>query len=163
MSQATHDPLIDPLTGVGSNQKLETEAARWSERGPFSVLYTDVVRIRLLMDVYGYRLGDALLVALARLLERHAENGQVFRVGGDGFMVLLRCELDEAVQIAERIAAEASRTPFASDGSKRDGFGVNIVVAHVPTHGETWKDMRWKPGGAMIHLKLETKGRVRVV
>ena len=64
--------------------------ARTRERGVHAFV-VDLDNFKPINDVYGHRLGDEVLKAVARRLTRLAEGGAVARLGGDEFGVIVCC------------------------------------------------------------------------
>ncbi|KUJ72574.1 hypothetical protein AVO41_01845 [Thiomicrospira sp. WB1] len=90
--QAAH---FDALTGVGNRRKMldelveELKQARESG-SPFTIFLMDLNQFKPINDQYGHDVGDAALVHFATLLKTHfSERGQLFRMGGDEFLLVL--------------------------------------------------------------------------
>ena len=79
-----------------------------------SVLFIDLDRFKLVNDSLGHRVGDLLLIEIARRLESCVAPGDVLaRVGGDEFAVFIQSQegVDAAVGTANRIGVAMGR-PF---------------------------------------------------
>jgi len=60
------------------------------EQYPISLLVIDVDYLKLLNDAFGHKIGDKALLTVAEVVrEQLADAGQVFRYGGDEFVVVL--------------------------------------------------------------------------
>lgn len=83
--------LRDPLTGLGNRVSLIEELENLGERlreATFAVL--DIDRFKAIHASLGDEGGDGVLLEIAgRLSQRYGATGQIFRIGGDGFGVLL--------------------------------------------------------------------------
>jgi diguanylate cyclase (GGDEF)-like protein len=81
---------------------------------PACLLAIDLDRFKLVNDRYGHAAGDAALVHLARLLERHLRPGDIIgRLGGDEFMVLLPgAGADSADLVVRRLHAALRAAPL---------------------------------------------------
>lgn len=100
----------DPLTGVGNRREFNiavTVALEKAQRclRSASLLTIDVDHFKLVNDKYGHNGGDqALKFLVYRIQEVLPQDGQIFRIGGEEFYVLLPvCDLSEARVIAERV------------------------------------------------------------
>jgi diguanylate cyclase (GGDEF)-like protein/PAS domain S-box-containing protein len=122
-AQLLHDAFHDRLTQL-PNRALFLDrlnhrllVAQRGEARPFSVLYLDLDRFKVVNDSLGHTVGDHLLVALARRLRSTLRPGDtVARLGGDEFTLLLDgADLDEARGVAERIHGALER-PFEVGG-----------------------------------------------
>ncbi len=122
--QLVHDALHDALTGL-PNRTLFMErvehALKHAKRHKdylFAVLFIDLDRFKIVNDSLGHSVGDRLLIAIARLLERCLRtNDTVARLGGDEFTVFLDNiqDITDATRIAERLQAELM-SPFNLEG-----------------------------------------------
>ena len=84
----------------------------------FAVLFLDLDRFKLVNDSLGHNIGDELLRAVARRLEKCLRpQDTVARLGGDEFTMFLEDIKDEtdATRVAERVHKEL-RNPFQVDG-----------------------------------------------
>jgi diguanylate cyclase (GGDEF)-like protein len=78
--------IHDPLTGLYNRRVLEMDLGPWEV-----CLFIDLDRFKLINDQRGHILGDQLLVAVATVLQNHAQtySGIAVRNGGDEFLLLL--------------------------------------------------------------------------
>jgi len=113
--QLRYSASHDALTGLVNRALLmEQLQALLRRRGnsPFAVLFVDLDRFKTINDSFGHRLGDRLLVAVARCLEDvRRPSDTVSRLGGDEFALLLDSPdaPQRAVSVAER-ALQAIRS-----------------------------------------------------
>jgi diguanylate cyclase (GGDEF)-like protein len=103
------DPLTGLLTGAAIRERLSQAwaAALYDGRGPVSVILLDVDRFKDWNDGHGLSAGDDLLARVAAELTANLPAaGDLGRVGGDGFLVVLPdTDGDEALTQAERLRA----------------------------------------------------------
>ncbi|MCP1197810.1 bifunctional diguanylate cyclase/phosphodiesterase [Notoacmeibacter sp. MSK16QG-6] len=86
--------IRDSLTGVlnrkGFYEKLSEEQSQ-PDRGHYIAVLVDIDYFKAVNDSYGHSVGDALLVQIARRLERIEHEGlTVARLAGDEFAILAR-------------------------------------------------------------------------
>ena len=87
----------DPLTGLGTRQGLRTRINRatfgssWNDRSVYRerFLCIDLDFFKKYLDVHGLSAGDVVLRRLAELLAGHFGRSNVYRFGGDEFLVVL--------------------------------------------------------------------------
>ena len=86
----------DQLTGLNNRYHLETRLreaiaeARTTGQSGF-VLFIDMDDFKIINDAYGHDYGDAILREVAAFLKDHFGDGNdIFRFGGDEFVILLR-------------------------------------------------------------------------
>ena len=100
----------------GLGRRLDEFKQNRSRR--FAALYLDLDRFKVVNDSLGHLIGDQLLTAVSRRLEKCLREGDALaRLGGDEFAILLNgLESDgQANAIAFRIQ-EALSTPFSIGG-----------------------------------------------
>jgi diguanylate cyclase (GGDEF)-like protein len=117
--------MTDPLTGLGNRRLMMAELERESLDGePHVVALFDLNGFKNYNDSFGHPAGDELLhrlgVALAAAVDGH---GEVYRMGGDEFCVLLRAARRDAHPVLA-----AARRALSEAG---EGFDVTTAYGHV--------------------------------
>lgn len=125
----------DPLTGLLNRRGLEQAVGTMGiGRGPFVAMLIDLDGFKSVNDTYGHRVGDDLLVKIARRIGAEAPAGSTLaRVGGDEFALMLAPRSTSAGPevLATRIIASISR-PYAGINSIQVGASIGIYVAQEP-------------------------------
>jgi diguanylate cyclase (GGDEF)-like protein len=127
--------LVDGLTGLANRRECEgalgRELARARREGaPLAVVMADLDDFKLVNDVHGHPVGDAVLREFAAVARDTVRESDVAgRWGGEEFMLLLPgTQLEGAVQLADRVRTNLQRrTILAPDGRRLDvtaSFGV---------------------------------------
>ncbi len=100
----------DGLTGLKNHrafqERLAEEVSRSARYGtPLSLILLDVDRFKHYNDAHGHPAGDAVLMAVASILQQSArETDLVARYGGEEFVLILpQTDLDGASAFAERL------------------------------------------------------------
>jgi two-component system cell cycle response regulator len=100
----------DHLTGLGNQGRMQVDlAARClrAEEEPLTLLLLDLNGFKRYNDTFGHPAGDAILERMGAQLKRAmGAEGDAYRIGGDEFAVLTRCEDGRRADVAKR-AAEA--------------------------------------------------------
>ncbi|MEO5335879.1 MAG: GGDEF domain-containing protein [Magnetospirillum sp. WYHS-4] len=109
----------DPLTGLPNRRwmwdKLRAEANRAQRGSPaFTLLMGDVDGFKRLNDTWGHDVGDAALVAVARVLSGNLRDyDSVARWGGEEFLILLpETDLDHGLVAAEKLRGNVENLGF---------------------------------------------------
>lgn len=127
-----HRALHDPLTGLPNRSLLIDrmehelyEARRYGEA--FGVLSIDLDGFKLVNDIKGHDVGDAVLRAVAReLLPTLRAGDTLARMGGDEFVLLCpNTRVSSEEQIRERIAVAIDRVTSAL-GLDPARFGASV-------------------------------------
>lgn len=85
----------DALTGLHNRRAFDADLLSFAEQAqqhgrPLGVISLDLDGLKHVNDSGGHASGDALLASVARNLQRHfGPSGQVYRMGGDEYAVLL--------------------------------------------------------------------------
>ena len=90
-ARADVDPLTDILNRRGFQRELKRSLAYVKRYGPSAaLLYLDLDGFKAINDRHGHAAGDAVLKAVAMVINRHVRASDlVARLGGDEFAVLL--------------------------------------------------------------------------
>lgn len=175
--QLIHDALHDTLTGLANRglfvEHLQRAIAR-SKRGEdlFAVLFLDFDRFKVVNDSLGHMVGDQLLIAVSRRLEKILRPGDLFaRLGGDEFGILLEdiTSPNEAKRVSERIQ-ESLKHPFHLDGHEiftSVSIGIAFNTERYNKAGDLLRDAdtamyRAKALGKARHVVFDQRMRERV-
>ena len=116
--------LSDPLTGLANRRAFFTSidrvvAGALRHDTPVSLLMLDIDHFKEVNDSHGHDAGDAVLVALSRLLQRSVRQSDlVARFGGEEFAILLpNAPGDGAFQLAERLRCAVRDLSIPQDGA----------------------------------------------
>jgi diguanylate cyclase (GGDEF)-like protein len=127
----------DPLTGCRNRRFFdeiighEMQQHRRYQR-PLSLLFVDVNRFKIINDTLGHQVGDRVLHRVAAFLMGHVRGAdQVFRWGGDEFLILMSCREEEAQRKGEELQDAFVASPDAA--ALPPGVGLSVGCAEVPT------------------------------
>ena len=104
---------IDSLTGLLNRQSYYQ--ALNDEKNKISyVVSVDMNNLKEINDNYGHAAGDEALIVITEVLKAHVgNNGTVYRVGGDEFMILfIGVNEEDVVTRIEKMKDELSKTRF---------------------------------------------------
>lgn len=167
-AQLTEQANRDPLTGLFNRRYLDAtmqrEIARCRREAlPLSLMLIDIDHFKQVNDRHGHQAGDAVLVALADLLQEGTRAGDVVcRYGGEEFLVLLPGMPLEAAQeraVAYRRALEAR--PVRSDDQVLP-VRLSIGIAAFPQHAQQAQDLIVAADQALYAAKSGGRDQVAV-
>jgi len=114
--------LTDPLTRLRNRRYLEQTiggdlevAARGGTDRDLIILMADLDHFKSVNDQYGHAAGDAVLAALARLLQQtFRTSDSIVRWGGEEFLIVVRfADRAYAAELAEKLRMAVAAHPFA--------------------------------------------------
>jgi diguanylate cyclase (GGDEF)-like protein/PAS domain S-box-containing protein len=163
--RASHLAHFDSLTGLANrlqmSQTLEKILSnQQEERRACAIFLLDLDRFKQVNDTLGHPAGDALLKQVsARLKNAVEDSGQVGRLGGDEFQVVLagRRAPRDLVDLAQRIIDMLSQ-PYQIEGH-RVVIGASIGIALCPDNGVSSEDLIRNADLALYAAKDGGRGR----
>ena len=153
--------ITDTLTGCHNRRFFHEVIGRELQRHrrydiPLALLFVDIDKFKMVNDTLGHDAGDRLLEYVAMFLKRHVrEADYLFRWGGDEFLVLLSCGVEEArekgaaLSRAFRAALQASALPT--------GVGLSVGCSEVVAHTDDIMTRIQEADEAMYRNKQGTK------
>ena len=164
LDQARHDDLTGLPNRAHLLEKLDAAISHMHEPGsiPFTVLFMDLDRFKLVNDRAGHAAGDDMLVETGRRVRRAlSANDTVARLGGDEFAVLLEnvATVEAAESVAARLLRELSRPVWIAGRELFPSASIGISV---------WQP-RYRYGEEMIRdadaamYRAKERGRARSV
>lgn len=164
-----HDALHDALTGLPNRALLHERLARAMARAERSdkvncaLLFVDMDGFKLVNDSLGHATGDAVLVELARRLQRATRNTDTAaRLGGDEFTVLVEPAVDHAtvLRVAERVQRELAQPIVVGDQEIVMTASIGVALA-----GGSYKrpsELLRHADIAMYRAKAQGRGRLEL-
>jgi diguanylate cyclase (GGDEF)-like protein len=149
----------DPLTKLcNSRSFFETVQVSLRNSSPsdrHSLVYIDVDNFKKVNDTSGHESGDAVLRAIALLLEEGTgDRGVVARLGGDEFAIALAGQSVEAVDaLARRLVEETKAIGLEHPGS---GLSLSMGIVHAMGPCEL-EDLLHRADAAMYESKRARK------
>lgn len=159
----------DPLTGLPNraalNEALGAHCAALSAKGlhrqeSFAVLSIDLDGFKAVNDQHGHAMGDSLLILVADRLQKGIRpRDQVFRPGGDEFVVVMpEASFEEADYVARRLIEKLS-LPFQLRSGDLAEVGTSVGSAFAPQDGVTPDALLAHSDHALYVVKRSGKGR----
>ncbi len=149
----------DPLTGVGNWTAYdEAVEALWAAGKPFAASFVDLDNLKQCNDLFGYVDGDRYIASTCQRLRRMLAPGEsLFRIGGDGFVILSESSSEQ--QLSDRL--EQCRADLIAESSRvgsRAVFSFSYGCRHVdPTAGSTRHEVSREIDRALTCYKIANK------
>ena len=164
--QLRHEARHDTLTGLSNrsdfNRCLERsfQQFKYDADAAFAVLFLDFDRFKFVNDSLGHKIGDLLLINIARRLQACVRQGDlVARLGGDEFTILLEDvkEATYATRMADRILKRL-QSPFNLEGHQVS-ITASIGIVLSGTEHEAAEDILRDADITMYSAKAAGKNR----
>ena len=134
---------VDDLTSLSSRSFFRRAAARRLELSknndlPLTCAILDVDDFKPYNDRYGHEAGDKVLRCIGRVLRESARaDDLVARYGGEEFALLMSSEVEDVVEVAERIRERVERecSPDHDTGINRQ---ITVSLGVAPLVEKTW-------------------------
>ncbi len=130
--EANTDPLTNIPNRRSLNAKLTDEYERFKRyKAPCSILLLDLDKFKSINDSFGHSTGDSVLVKIAYILKKNIRACDfIGRFGGEEFLIILpQTELDDALQIAEKLRKIIDKSKFYYQNEQ-----VHVAVSIGVTH-----------------------------
>lgn len=157
---------FDALTGLPNrlllNDRCSTAIAAAHRHGQgVALMFLDLDHFKNINDSLGHRVGDDVLVELARRLQRAVrEQDTVSRLGGDEFVLLLPdTDADGAAHVARKLLQTALE-PFLIEGHELT-VTPSIGIALYPQDGASLEALSRCADAAMYQAKEEGRNGFR--
>jgi diguanylate cyclase (GGDEF)-like protein len=153
----------DPLTGLPNRRvfrsSIEKVSSSEGKRTDFAVLFLDLDRFKVINDTLGHRIGDMLLIEVAKRLQRSLQHGEVLaRLGGDEFAIVMPSFTSRAaLATSARNIVEVIAQPYDIDGH-RIRSTVSIGIAVGPKDGNGADDLLMAADLALYAVKTTGRG-----
>lgn len=165
MRQLDQASRTDPLTGAANRREFNQVVSAVLQDAqllcrPTSLLTIDIDHFKLINDAYGHTSGDEALKFLVHCIyEAIPEDGQVFRIGGEEFYVLLpNTELAQAKGVAEHVR---KFIPAQSLILKGESVKMTVSIGGIQLASEAQLEDSFKRVDQALY-DAKTTGRNRV-
>ncbi len=157
-SLSVTDRLTQLFNRLKIDELLDAELKRASRYlAPFSVIMLDLDKFKSVNDTYGHQAGDDVLKELALILKENVRDSDIVgRWGGEEFIIIApNTNLQEAMELAEKLRNKIAKFDFSFVGHKTGSFGVSTYVA-----GDDEKSLIKRADDALYHAKESGRNRV---
>lgn len=165
LNRKTFDLAFLRMTKLQSAPLSETASAAEIERRNDAALVAqtwlgvlDIDHFKLVNDNFGHLIGDEVLLLVARILRSTFRfQDQLYRFGGEEFVILLRCNNEEdAIQAFERLRHNMASYPFPQVGNVTASIGITAVKPATDTPSAAFE----RADRAVYHAKQHGRNQV---
>ena len=155
----------DPLTGLMNRMAFRNvleEARRLKTHGEVALVFFDLNRFKPINDTLGHRVGDLLLIEVARTLKAHLGHAlAVARIGGDEFAAILPVGGPRSPEECVLDVAKAFRSPRLLEGHLvQSGISAGIAFGDLALFED--EDLLKHADLAMYEAKKAGDGGYRI-
>lgn len=159
-AQLDYKARHDALTGALNSGATFDRASALLKQGELALIVFDIDHFKTINDRFGHLVGDAVIrEAVARVAQILGDDGEIGRVGGDEFTILLpSIGFVRAVEVAERLCASIADRPFVSvpNHTVTASFGVTWTQ-----RCDDFKAIYAQADEALYEAKRHGRNRVR--
>ncbi|WP_341501863.1 bifunctional diguanylate cyclase/phosphodiesterase [Gallaecimonas sp. GXIMD4217] len=151
----------DVLTGLVNRRRFEQEMQQLlRQQSPASLLFMDLDNFKFVNDVAGHKVGDRLLVRVAKALRQVMPvEASVARFGGDEFAVMVPgITIEQEEELLSRVY-HAFREVRVSGGGQLHSPSMSVGLARIPEDGDDFDDLMARVDMAMYRAKELGKNR----
>ena len=160
----------DPLTGAYNKGALAMKGMESFKRAkllkvPMSIAVFDLDHFKQINDTYGHSAGDFVLKEMSAVIGTKLIRLDDYfaRYGGEEFVVLLfGSNLNQAIEIGERLRATIEAHAFVYNGTKMP-ITISVGVATKEPEMTTWEELFAKADGALYQSKRGGRNRVTAI
>lgn len=165
--QLRQEALRDALTGLFNRRYLDETLEREIRQAqrhqqPVGMVVLDIDHFKQVNDTYGHDGGDAVLRALAQLLQIHIRSGDVVcRFGGEEFVIVLPgATLEDTRRRAEALLQHIRQMPLEHRNQSLGTITASAGVAAFPAHGKSGTALFRAADRALYCAKMGGRNRV---
>lgn len=154
---------VDPLTRLPNWNRFEKLFDEWTTQDPDGMLilaYVDIDDFKNINDVYGFKLGDLLLVQIAQDLHQQLGHDRIVaKLGGDSFGILRRLDrILEPREVEQNLLGIINRTRLINGNPVTVTASVGIVV--YPRDGKSFLELMQLADETMYDSKRRGRNKV---
>jgi diguanylate cyclase (GGDEF)-like protein len=152
--------IRDPLTGLYNRRFMEEEVDRSISRlsrlkKPMAIAFLDIDHFKDYNDKYGHDAGDAVMKAIADLMESFRHGSDVAcRYGGEEFVVVMpETGPDQAKRKMERFRKTVRQLSLKLNGQTLPSVDISVGLSIFPEHGSTTAELLKQADNALYRAK----------
>ena len=160
---ALYDTLTDLPNRALFHSHLANQLAKCTEDHRVAVLFLDIDEFKTVNDTLGHKIGDELLISVAKSLSSGAAaNEFIARLGGDEFAIVISpiASKTDVLTIVQRLQDAIRRPHYCRSHTLMTDTSIGIAFA--PDHGTTCDEILQNADLAMYDAKSSGKRTHRI-
>lgn len=158
-----NNSIHDKLTGCYNRVKLDSKIPEYENYKSYAIIFFDLNNFKQINDKYGHDVGDTLLIKASNELRYWHRYGDLFRLGGDEFIVVVP---NMTAPVLEHILTRWFDALPALNADMNDDFVCNF------SYGTFYKDQEndfafntimSKADEKMYKMKKKTKTEIKKI
>lgn len=132
LNRKTFDGAFFKATAATNPSEIADERRASQEGGQYWLAVLDIDHFKRVNDTYGHLIGDEVLLLVARIMRSSFRfHDQLYRFGGEEFVILMRCrDAKDAAQALERLRHNVQSYAFPQVGSITVSLGFSVLQPH---------------------------------
>lgn len=132
LNRKTFDGAFFKATSTAHAADVADERRSSTEGGQYWLAVLDIDHFKRVNDSYGHLIGDEVLLLVARIMRNSFRfHDQLYRFGGEEFVILMRCRDEhDAAQALERLRHNIQNYAFPQVGSITVSQGFSVLQPH---------------------------------
>lgn len=165
MVRMQHRANYDPLLRIYNRDYCEeilSEQVSVRTAPPFGIAIVDIDKFKKINDTYGHKVGDEVLIHVARLLTTElVPEGIVCRYGGDEFVIFFpRKDSTRVKSIMDKVRKAVKNASFRT-GKRGIKVTLSIGISHRKNSGQNLREVLKSADKALYRSKKQGRDQVR--
>lgn len=153
----------DPLTKLPNRNYIRKWATEYRHNAneEITVMFIDIDRFKIINDNFGHAAGDNVLITISeRLKSRTGDDGVIFKLGGEEFIIIMQNKSKEDIKIVIDKVFEAIREPIQFNNiqllmTPSIGISSDLSYSEDTNFFESMNDLIKKADTAMYYAKRQ--------
>lgn len=159
--RASYDPLLR-IYNRDYCEKILSEQVGMRTSPPFGIAIVDIDNFKKVNDTYGHKVGDEVLIRVARILSTElVPEGVICRYGGDEFVVFFPRKNSKKVKAIMEKARKKVKGAVIQSGNRSIRVSLSIGVSHRVQSGQRLGEVLKAADKALYRAKKQGRDQVR--
>lgn len=166
-----HDIRVDELTGANNRAEFDKVKNRIfqmyeDQNKHLGVAMFDIDYFKQFNDHYGYTVGDGVLQETVRRVHKsllkNQTGGELFRVGGEEFLIIFRDHSADAVGEIMMTVQKAVASEFSNIQGKQININISCGVTEKQADDTEFSDIYNRVDGYLYQSKQQGRNRITI-